>query len=98
MRIQFTFTAAALAAGLVLPGCAATVYEGKYDWSDGWRSAEVVEIASASEMERPRFYDCVRRASPEQLATTKFAVVVQIHVSLTETSGAACRRTDRSGG
>lgn len=64
-----------LAGALLLTGCASTVYEGKYDWSEGWRKAEVMAVQTAPEMERPRFFTCVRQANPEQLATTRFAVV-----------------------
>ena len=68
-----------LAAGalciLALAGCATAPYEGKYAWSEGWRKAEVVNVQTAAEMARPRFYTCVRSASPEQLATARFAVV-----------------------
>jgi hypothetical protein len=84
MRTRHTSTAAVLVGAILLSGCAATVYDGKYDWSEGWRSAEVVEVAAASEMERPRFYDCVRRATPEKLATTKFAVVKYRSMSRTQ--------------
>lgn len=69
---------------LALAGCASVVYEGKYDWSEGWRSAEVVAVQRAAEMERPRFHKCVREASPEQLATTRFAVVKYRHMSRTQ--------------
>lgn len=65
-----------------LAGCA-TVYEGRYDWKEGWRKAEVVDVALASEMERPRFYECVRGAQPHQLASTRFAVVKYIEMSRT---------------
>jgi hypothetical protein len=67
--------AVGVAAAASLAGCASSVYEGKYDWRDGWRAAEVVRVQTAAEMERPRFYECVRKASPEQLANTRFAVV-----------------------
>ena len=70
--------------GAVLTGCAATVYEGKYDWNEGWRKAEVVAVQTAAEMERPRFFTCVRQASPEQLATTRFAVVKYREMSRTQ--------------
>lgn len=59
---------------VVLAGCS-TVYEGRYDWQEGWRKAEVIDVVLASEMERPRFYECVRQAQPHQLASTRFAVV-----------------------
>lgn len=63
-----------IGAGLLLSSCA-TVYEGKYEWRDGWREAEVVRVQTASEMDRPRFYGCIRQATPEQLATTTFVEV-----------------------
>lgn len=61
-------------AGLLLAGCA-TVYEGKYGWRDGWREGEVVRVQTASEMDRPRFYRCVRQATAEQLTSTRFVEV-----------------------
>lgn len=68
---------------IVLVTRCATVYEGKYAWSEGWRAAEAVEVTAASEIERPRFYDCVRTAAPEQLANSKFAVVKYREMSRT---------------
>lgn len=59
---------------VVLAGCA-TVYEDTYHWQEGWRKAEVIDVVLASEMERPRFYECVREAQPHQLASTRLAVV-----------------------
>ena len=62
------------ASAAFLTGCA-TVYEGKYEWSEGWRAAEVVEVTTVAEMERPRFYECVRKATPGQAASGKFVLV-----------------------
>lgn len=76
-----------LAAGvavLALAGCASTPYEGKYAWSEGWRKGEVIAVQMAAQMERPRFYTCVRNASAEQLASTKFAVVKYRQMSRTQ--------------
>ena len=58
----------------ILAGCSA-VYEGKYDFNDGWREAEVMEIAGASEIKKLQFSDCRDSATPEQLATGRFAVL-----------------------
>lgn len=66
---------AASTAILALAGCASTSYESRFAWSDGWRKAEVVKVTTAAQMERPGFYTCVRRATPEQLAAGRFAVV-----------------------
>lgn len=84
MKTRHTSMTAVLVAAILSSGCAATVYDGKYEWNEGWRAAEVVEVATASEMERPRFYDCVRQATPEQLATTKFVVVKYRSMSRTQ--------------
>lgn len=64
----------AAAACLLLPACA-TVYEGKCAWSDGWRAAEVVQVATPAEMERPHFYECVRKAAAPSTVTSRFVVV-----------------------
>lgn len=69
---------------LALVGCASAPYEGKYEWSEGWRKAEVIAVQTAADMERPRFYTCVRNAAPEQLATAKFAVVKYRQMSRTQ--------------
>ena len=58
----------------LLAGCA-TVYEGKYDFNDGWREAEVMKIAGASEIKKPQFSDCRESAMPQQLSTGQFAVL-----------------------
>lgn len=62
------------AACLLLPACA-TVYEGKYAWSDGWRAAEVVQVTTAAQMERPHFHECVRKAAPGTAGASTFVVV-----------------------
>lgn len=75
MRTPPSGWALAAVLGMLLAGCASTPYEGKYAWSEGWRKAEVVAVQTAEEMEWPRFYTCVRKASPEQRASALFAVV-----------------------
>lgn len=82
--VQRAGTRATLLAGAFLAGCASPVYEGKYDWHEGWREAEVVAVQTAAEMERPRFFTCVRQATPGQLATTRFAVVKYRQMSRTQ--------------
>jgi hypothetical protein len=80
---------------LALSGCVSAPYEGKYAWSEGWRKAEVVAIQTAAEMERPRFYTCVRRTPAEQLTTTKFAVVKYRQMSLTQRHAVPLRAGDK---
>jgi hypothetical protein len=58
----------------LLSGCA-TLYEGKYDYRDGWWKARVVQVAPASQIQRPDFFRCIRNATPEQRERQLFAVV-----------------------
>ncbi len=59
---------------VLLQGCT-TLYEGKYDYRDGWRKARVVQVAPASQIQRPDFFRCIRNATPEQRERQLFAVV-----------------------
>lgn len=59
---------------VLLLGCT-TLYEGKYDYRDGWRKARVVQVAPASQIQRPDFFRCIRNATPEQRERQLFAVV-----------------------
>lgn len=63
-------------AGLALfvAGCT-TLYEGKYDYRDGWRSARVVQVGTSTQIQRPDFFKCIRNATPEQRERQLFAVV-----------------------
>lgn len=96
MRIdQRTCALAAGMALLALSGCATTPYEGKYAWSEGWRKAEAVAVQTAGEMRRPSFHTCVRNASPEQISTTKFAIVKYRQVSRTHTRAVPLQPADQ---
>jgi hypothetical protein len=88
---------AAVLAALALGGCATTVYEGKYDWGEGWRKAKVVQVQTAAEMARPAFYTCVRNASAEQRARERFAVVEYRRTSRTLRHAALVRPGDQVG-
>lgn len=61
-------------------GCA-SVYEGKYDWKEGWREGKVMEIGSASELGKPQFSDCRDKVSAQQLTSGKFASVSYSHMT-----------------
>lgn len=52
-----------------------TVYEGKYEFNDGWREGVIQQIGSASDIAVPQFSDCRENLSAQQLATTRFALV-----------------------
>lgn len=47
-------------------GACATVDDGPFAWSKGWRQGEVLEIAKPAQMERPRFFRCIRDADPRE--------------------------------
>lgn len=61
-------------AAMILAGCT-TVYEGKYDFNDGWREAEVMQVAGAAEIAKPQFSDCRDTATAQQLAAGRFAAL-----------------------
>ncbi|MDP3309913.1 MAG: hypothetical protein Q8S56_03010, partial [Polaromonas sp.] len=63
-----------------LSGCT-TVYEGKYDFSEGWREAKVIQIEGASEIVKPQFSDCRVDAMPHHLAADKFIVLSYKHLN-----------------
>lgn len=67
-------------AAFALAGCT-TVYEGKYDFRDGWREAKVIQIERASEIAKPQFSDCRVSASPHYLAADMFIVLSYKHLS-----------------
>lgn len=71
-------TASFLALG-TLWGCT-TVYEGRYDWQDGWREARVLQVAGADEIKYQRFSDCRPSVSSEELASSRFAVLLYEHM------------------
>jgi len=60
--------------GAMLAGCA-TVYEGKYPFSEGWRKARVEEIGAASALTQSSLNDCRSSATAEQLATRTYALL-----------------------
>lgn len=59
---------------LIVAGCT-TLYEGKYDYRDGWRAARVVQVGTSTQVPRPDFFRCIRNATPEQRERQLFAVV-----------------------
>lgn len=75
MKLKFLGRGAVVGSMIVVLAGRATVYGGAYDWQEGWRKAEVLQVVLASEMDRPGFYECVREAQPHQRASTRFAVV-----------------------
>lgn len=53
-----------------LAGCA-TVYEGKYEFSEGWRAATVVSVVTGAEIKDPGFWTCLRHVpEAERLSRT----------------------------
>lgn len=58
-----------------LTGCA-DFYQQHRDFQDGWRTGEIVEIGRASEIQRSGRTDCRKKASPDELALRRFAILV----------------------
>ena len=65
---------AALVAALAAAGCA-FVYEGKYDWQQGWREAQVVKTGNAAALGERQFSDCRYEAETEQVASGQFVML-----------------------
>lgn len=70
-----TLRSAALAAALVLLAGCATVYEGGYQRSEGWRRGGVVETVDGGALERPTYWTCTRGLSREQREAKSFVLV-----------------------
>lgn len=64
-----------LAASAVLASGCTTLFEGKYDFREGWRRGEVLRIMDGGAIERPRYWRCSRRATAEELAGGRYAVL-----------------------
>lgn len=62
-----------LLAGM-LGGCS-TLYEGRYGWAEGWRTAEIASIERASLLQRQNFYRCVRAIPLERRGEESVAVL-----------------------
>lgn len=56
-----------------LAGCA-SMEDGPYKFSEGWRKARVVEVVSGADVKRPRFWTCLRGV-PEQERLTRTYVI-----------------------
>ncbi len=65
---------AALVAALAATSCA-FVYEGKYDWQQGWREAQVVKTGNAAALGERQFSDCRYGAETEQAASGQFVML-----------------------
>ena len=58
----------------LLSGCS-TLFEGKYDFRDGWRKGKVQRIVSGDALQRPRYWQCTRRASAEELGGHRYVIL-----------------------
>ena len=63
-----------MVAALAATGCA-FVYEGKYDWQQGWREAQVVKTGNATALGERQFSDCRYEAETEQAASAQFVML-----------------------
>lgn len=62
------------AAATLLTGCS-TLFDGKYDFREGWRRGKVERILSGDDLQRPHYWRCTRRFSPEELAARKYVIL-----------------------
>lgn len=70
----FRLLGVALVAALAAAGCA-FVYEGKYDWQQGWREARVVKTGYAAALGGRQFSDCRYEAETEQAASGQYVML-----------------------
>ena len=63
-----------VAAATLLTGCS-TLFDGKYDFREGWRRGKVERIVSGEDLQRPRYWRCTRRSSPEELAGHQYVIL-----------------------
>lgn len=80
MWAETTTRLAALAALLPLSGCS-TVYEGKFDFSEGWRKGTVVRLLRGDAIENPRLWTCTRKVPEGLLASTDYVLVSYLEMS-----------------
>lgn len=71
---RMCLTATVLLVSAVAAGCS-TVYEGKYNFADGWREGEIESIGAAASIATPQFSDCRESMSADQLRASPFALV-----------------------
>lgn len=76
------FVLVSILAGLL--GCA-TVYEGKYPYSEGWRKETVDRVVRASAIENPTFSECLRRSSVEDRAKGSYVLLSYAAMGRTRT-------------
>ena len=67
---------------LAATGCT-TLYEGKYDFSEGWREAQVILIAPAAEIDFPQFSDCRQKPLTQLDASLPFVLLSYEHLGRT---------------
>ena len=74
MRSPSHYRIAALAALGAFAGCA-MVYEGKYDWDQGWRIGRVISAGAGMTVPATMADDCRKEAPPADVARTRYAEV-----------------------
>ena len=74
MTPETNYRMAALFALGGLAGCA-LVYEGKYDWDQGWRVGRVITSGAGMTVSPTVADDCRKQASPADVARTVYAEV-----------------------
>jgi len=65
---------------LLLAGCT-TVYDGKYNFNDGWREAKVIQVGRAGEIARPQFSDCRENSPFLSISSGVYALLSYQHLN-----------------
>jgi hypothetical protein len=72
---RISATLLSLATLAVVSGCS-TLYEGKYDFRDGWRKARVVQIIQGAAVVRPEYWQCWRDAPSTSRGERRYALLL----------------------
>lgn len=58
----------------LLTACASTP-EGPYRFSEGWRKARVEHVVQGEDINKPRFWECTRKASAQERSERVYALL-----------------------
>ncbi|MEO8653266.1 MAG: hypothetical protein ABI409_04015 [Ramlibacter sp.] len=72
---RISATLLSLATLAAVSGCT-TVYEGKYDFRDGWRKARVGQIIQGAAIVRPEYWQCWRDAPSASRGDSRYALLL----------------------
>jgi hypothetical protein len=68
---------------ITLAGCT-SIHEGRFNFQEGWRKAQVLEVASVAEIEGPDYYGCIRAIPDHERGVQRFVVMQYVHMGKTK--------------